>query len=435
MARFDSKQTPYGGMINNKPIETGPHLMVSGMTGSGKTTRVLAPAAMFWRGPRVIVSSKTDFLRWCVQKGIARRGPLYVMDLAGELHDDFDWLHNTTYQRVHSDPTYLVHDDDTALDMATLLMKLGSLGSGSSASGGSGDDAFWKTLTVDSLATLLLAGRAEGSGIEWTLQAMRKYNRDSEDDFSPSWETAAGIVGDTSFHTESLIALLRLDDKIRDSAAATMKAGLSPWLRTTVRGRPGSEPFVPEMLESDDAEPTLAIIAPAVGVAAGAAVGALQTIVNHWRLGVERGLDRVLFAIDEAVNTSPMPDLPTYITEARGLGIACVIAVQSTKQLRIRWDEAQANTLRECTPCLLVLRGAPEFEALEAAAKWAGEQDTQRESIDAQGHRSFSQERLPKRTAMQLLPPTVNQGRLLIGGMEGKLVDLPGIWNMGPATG
>ncbi|TLP73304.1 hypothetical protein [Nesterenkonia sphaerica] len=82
------------------PVETAPHVLVSGPTGRGKTTRVLAPGALMWRGPRVIVSSKTDYLKWLVDYGIHQRGPLYVLDLAGELDDDSEWLQGVDYQRV-----------------------------------------------------------------------------------------------------------------------------------------------------------------------------------------------------------------------------------------------------------------------------------------------------------------------------------------------
>lgn len=426
------QQTPYGGCHQDHPgvpVETAPHLLVSGPTSVGKTTRVLAPAALLWQGPRVIVSSKTDYLKWLVTKGIGRRGPVYIMDLAGELDESFDWLQDADYQMVTSDPCSLIDNDDDALAMASLLMKVGSLGASDGADSGGGNDAFWQTQAAQPLACLLLAGKESGEGISWALRAASKPAKDDDEDTSPSWANAYDLIADTSFHAGKLDAVAQLDPKLRDSISATMEAGLKPWALTNVRGAGRKTvPFSPAMLEGPG-EPTLAVIAPADGVAAGAAVGAIETVIRHWRRGIERGLDRILLSIDEAVNTAPLPKLPTYITEARGLGVACMIAVQSTNQMELRWGEAGAKVLREVFPAALVLKGAPEKDLLENAAWWDGEHDEWRESIDVNSNKSLSAERAPRTHATDLLPASVEEGRLLLFGQKGHMVDLPGIWN------
>ncbi|SMX99076.1 type IV secretory system conjugative DNA transfer family protein [Brevibacterium linens] len=432
-AEINEKQTPYAGSIDGVPVETAPHVLVSGPTGRGKTTRILSMGAVQWVGPRVIVSSKTDLLKWIVKKGIAGRGPLFVMDLAGELDPSFNWLQGVDYQMVTSDPTSLIANDDDALAMASLLMKVGSLGASDGGDSGSGDDAFWQTQAAQPLAALLLAGKASGKGIAWTVRAASKTVKDDENDDSPSWANAYELVEKNSFHAESLNAVVDMEAKLRDSVIATMKAGLAPWLLTNVRGQRGSVPFAPSMLEGPS-EPTLAIIAPSDGVAAGAAVGAIETVIRHWRRGVEHGLPRVLLSIDEAVNTAAIPKLPTYITEGRGLGVACVIAVQSTNQMELRWGSVGAKVLREVFPAFLILDGAPEFEALELAEKWSGEHDVWRETINADQTRTMTAEKAPRRTVSEMLPGSVEEGRLLLYGKEGKLVQLPGIWNLPDAA-
>lgn len=426
-----AQQTPYGGCDPARPgtpVVTAPHILVSGPTGRGKTTRILAPGAIMWRGPRVIVSSKTDYLKWLVEKGIAQRGRVYVLDLGGELDPGFPWLRGVGYQMVTSDPCALIASDDDALAMSSLLMKVGSLGASDGAGGG--DDAFWQTLSTQVLAALLLAGRDSGGGIDWTLRAAGRLKGESPEDPAPSWSRAYALISETSRHAPDLLAKMEMDAKLRDSVTATMQAGLAPWLLSTVAGREGDDatPFAPRMLEGEG-EPTLAIIAPADGVAAGAAVAVIETIIRHWRRGVERGLPRVLLSIDEAVNTAPIPKLPTYITEARGLGVACVIAVQSTNQMKLRWGDAGANVLREVFPAVLILEGAPERELVEMASWWSGETDRWTESIDASSGRSLSAERAQRVSAQSLLPRTVEQGRLLLYGQPGMMVDLPGIWN------
>ena len=426
-----TQQTPYGGCApgTGKPATTAPHILISGPTGSGKSARVLSVGALLWRGPRVVVSSKTDLAKLLVEKGIHKRGPVYIMDLAGELDPSFEWLQGVDYQMVVSDPCALIEGDDDALAMASLLMKVGALGASDSGDVGGGNDAFWQTLAAQPMAALLLAGKASGEGISWAVRAAAKAEAE-EGDNSPSWPAALDLIQDTSSHAPDLLAVAGMDAKLKDSLTATMKAGFTPWLLNNVTGK-GQDviPFSPSMLEGPG-EPTLAVVAPADGVAAGAAVGAVETIIRHWRKGIERGLDRVLLAVDEAVNTCYLPKLPTYVTEARGLGIACMIAVQSTRQMKLRWGEKGAEVLREVFPAHLILRGAPEKELLEAAAWWDGEEDVLRDSIGADQRKSASYERAPRTHPTDLLPRDVTVGRLLLYGQKGIEVELPGIWEL-----
>lgn len=426
-AAAHAQQTPYAGCHNGVPVETAPHVLVTGPTGRGKTTRVLAPGALLWHGPRVLVSSKTDFMKITIDKGLAQRGAIYVMDLAGEVDDDIDWMPEGAI-RVASDPTALIQNDDDALAMAALLMKVGALGASDGGGGGGSGDAFWQTLAAQPMAALLLAGQASGEGIDWSVRAAGRAAGETPEDSTPSWVAAMALIGETSRHAADLESVIGMDPKLKDSLTATMKSGLTPWLLSTVTGVPGTVPFTPKMLEGPG-EPTLYITAPADGVAAGAAVAVVEMIIRHWRRGVERGLPRILLSIDEACNTCPLPKLPTYITEARGLGVACVIAVQSTNQMVLRWGQDGAKVLREVFPAALVLHGAPEREMLENAAWWDGEHDVWRESIDSNQAKSLSAERAPRTTATSLLPQNLEQGRLLLYGQKGEMVELPGIWD------
>lgn len=424
------QQTPYAGLdAEGRQVETGPHVLVSGPTGGGKTLRVLVPGALLWRGPRVLVSSKTDFMKQTVTRGLSARGATMVMDLADAVDWDAPWLRAARVQRVLSDPTTLIDGDDAAVDMATLLMQTGSLGASDSGSGGGGggDDAFWRTLATQPLAALLVAARASGGGIAWATRAVGRPTTDPGHESEPSWPAAIDLIGDSSRHAAALEDLTGTEQRQRDSVTATMRAGLAPFIRDSVTGG-GGRPFDPAMLEGSG-EPTLHIIAPATGVAAGAAVAVVETIIRHWRKGVERGLPRVLLAVDELCNTCPLPGLPHHVTEARGLGVAIIAAVQSSHQLELRWGETGARVLRETFPAALVLEGAPEKELLEAAAWWVGERDVQRESIDDAGRRTITTEHVPALAAQDLRPHSLEEGRLLLHGQAGHMVRVPGIWD------
>lgn len=432
-----TQQMPYAGCLRdpetNKLValaKTGPHVMGIGPTGKGKSARWLGVGSINWRGPRVLVSSKTDFMKMTVERGLDKRGPIYVLDLAGEIEDDFDWLQGVKYTRVVSDPTALINNDDEAMDMASLIMKMGSIGAGGKGDAG-GNDSFWKTLSAQPLAALLLAGKASGEGIGWTVQATGRPAGETADDPTPSWVAGVKLLqGEhASFHASELGNSVGMEDKMRDSMTATMKAGLAPWLMSTVRGGESAVPFHPSMLEGPG-EPTLYITSPANGAAAGAAVAAIEMIIRHWRKGTEQGLRRVLLAIDEFANVAPIPDIDKYLSEARGLGVACMLALQSSTQLYHRFGESQGKAILDVCPAILLLNGSAEFELLEIASKWSGEHDVWRKSIDYQQHETLTAERVPVRSVSELLPRSEDVGRLLLDKQEGHQVELPGIWQI-----
>lgn len=432
-----TQQMPYGGCLRaegtNKLVpveETGPHVMCIGPSGKGKTARWLGPGTVKWRGPRVLVSSKTDFMELTIQRGLDKRGPVFLLDLAGELQEDVEWMQDVQFTRVVSDPTALIRDDDEAMAMAALILQMGTIGAGG-GKGGGGGDSFWQTLSAQPLAALLMAGKASGDGINWVVRAAGRTMGETPEDETPSWVAAIKLLqGEfASYHAAELGNAVGMEDKLRDSMIATMKAGLAPWLLSTVRGDEDSVPFHPRMLEGPG-EPTFYITSPADGAAAGAAVAVIEMIIRHWRLGVQRGLPRILLAIDEFANVAPIPNIDRYLSEARGLGVACMLALQSSTQLFDRFGESKGKAILDVCPAILLLNGSAEFDLLEIASKWSGEHDVWRMSMDAQERISKTAERVPVRSVHELLPRSQKVGRLLIDKQAGHEVELPGMWEI-----
>ncbi|MDK8768956.1 TraM recognition domain-containing protein [Corynebacterium freneyi] len=417
--------TPYGGLVAHKtaggaaqltPAQTAPHLLVSGPTGVGKSRRVLGPGILMWGGPVVAVSSKPDLIELCLAGRHERPGArTYVLDLSGEVPDD-DLPADV--QKVVVDPVALITCDDDAIDLATILMQSGAAGAGGGTGGKSGD-AFWENISTAPLAALLRAAGADG--IAWAREAVSRVEpADPEDTEQPSWLNAVGRLESGS---PMLAAELRsageLDGKMRDSIAVTMKSAVAPWLRSTVVGRGTEIVFTPALLEHPAA--TLFVVAPATGVAAGAAVACIDTISKRWRANQTEKvkLPRLLMVVDELCNTMPWPKLPVVVTESRAMGIHLLVAVQATSQLAKRYGKEGMDELRQVFPATLLLVGAPEKEMLEQAAWWAGQAERQKVSVDSIGRQTQSSERADVITASDLLPRSIDEGRLLRGRRPG----------------
>ncbi len=410
---FKPKPTPFGGFIDGHPAVSGPHLLISGPSGVGKSRRVIAPAVLMWQGPVVAISSKPDLIDLTLEKRLSwgGHGCTYVLDLSGEVPDS---VLPDGVEKVVIDPVALITDDDEALDLTSVLMKAGSAGASSAAKGDDGS-AFWETVATAPLAGILRAAGADG--IAWARSAVgRVMPADPDDTEQPCWMNAADRLMQMGavMLAEELVSASQLDDKMRDSVSVTMKSALAPWWRSTVIGR-GERPFVPAMLENKRS--TLFIVAPATGVAAGAAVACVDAISAHWRAGQTRPkpLVHLLIACDEFCNTLPWAKAPVVVTEARAMGISLLVAVQATSQFARRYGRDGMDELRDVFPSILVLTGAPEKEILEKAAWAHGRSERHKVSTDHNGHQSQSSELADTFHGSDLLPKDIDHGRLLRG--------------------
>ncbi|OBA40778.1 type IV secretory system conjugative DNA transfer family protein [Gordonia sp. 852002-51296_SCH5728562-b] len=414
---FKPKPTPFGGFIDGEPAVTGSHLLVSGPSGVGKSRRVIIPAILMWQGPVVAISSKPDLIDMALQQRLAwgGSGRTYVLDLSGSVPDD---VLPEGVTRVVADPVALVIDDDSAIDMSTILIQTGSAGAGD---GSAKSDPFWDTISTAPLAALIRA--AGPDGIAWARAAVGRVEApvveegEEPDTTSPCWVNAIGRLEGmgSDMLAEELAGAAKLSDKMRDSVLATMKSAVAPWWRRDVVGPEGTTPFTPAMLEHPRS--TLFMIAPADGVAAGAAVGVVDTISAHWRRAqtAPEPLPHLLIAVDELCNTLPWKKLPVVVTEARAMGIAVLAAVQATKQFSRRFGHDIMEELRAVFPSVLVLCEADEKEMLERAAWSHGRGERHKVSTDHAGRQSQSSELVETLHGSDLLPQDIDHGRLLRG--------------------
>jgi type IV secretion system protein VirD4 len=144
-------------------------------------------------------------------------------------------------------------------------------------------------------------------------------------------------------------------------------------------------------------------------------------ISKRWRANQTEPvkLPRLLMVVDELCNTMPWSKLPTVVTESRAMGIHLLVAVQATSQLAKRYGSDGMAELREVFPAVLLLVGAPEKEMLERAAWWAGQSERQKVATDHLGRQSQSAEKVDALVATDLLPRSMDEGRLLRGSRPG----------------
>ncbi len=385
------------------------HLLVSGPTGSGKSRRVLAPAALMHDGPVVMVSSKPDLLDLVAQGRIdaGGHGRTYLLDFSGAVQDSSlpDGM-----EKVYLDPCMLIASDDKATDIALML-----IGKPSSR------DPFWDLASSTILAGVLRAAGTDG--VKWALAAMSTFHyapmhpveavkakaaagefgnphdpdefdedaylvelaaAESRSDLSlwsaagtdalpefdcsePNWFNAAArlqLLGSTGLAQQLRAGLFSPADKMIGSYANICLNAMRAWVRESTMPPEGARLVDYELLTHPRA--TLFIVSPAGGAASSAAVATLDALASRWRDNQSEDvrLDELLFVIDELTNTAVWPNLPVVVSEARSMGLRVVAALQSTTQLARAYDSMTMEELRRIFPSVLLLSGSSETELM-----------------------------------------------------------------------
>ncbi|MBU8817530.1 type IV secretory system conjugative DNA transfer family protein [Mycolicibacterium goodii] len=243
----------------------------------------------------------------------------------------------------------------------------------------------------------------------------------------PSWWDARPYFASIPWSAlpTRLERIATLSDRQRDSVALGMSAALFPWVYESVR-RQDLPVFDPMWL--NDPQANLFILAEPEGGGVGAALPLVQAIVSIWRRKSSMDLldHNLMLTIDELTNTLPLPTLDILVSEARGLGINLLVALQAAQQIAHRYDPIFMETLLRIFPAMLVMHGSAEMEMLEQGSLWSGITTRSKESLDqTTGNRLISLEEGPRFTAQELQPRAQYRGRLLYRGSAGIEVELP----------
>ncbi|WP_325096846.1 type IV secretory system conjugative DNA transfer family protein [Mycolicibacterium vinylchloridicum] len=398
--------------------DSGPMVLVSAPTGTGKTRSVLAPAAVLWGGPVVVLSSKDDLFQLVAQR---RYGPHALVDLRPDYDATYPGITVTSF-----DPIKLITSPDRAVTTCNTMMQMSAVGMGSSADSVT-DAGVWEANTEPTLSAMLYAAALIGEGIDWVLLAVDNMAWDDEKlPTAPGWQAAAHAVQHIPLFYNAIRRTLDMDPKQRDSIALTMRKAVSPWMRLSLRGIQ-ADPFDPEFL--DDPSATLSVLVSAEGSIAGAAVTLLEDLIKVWKGKTARGEmhHRLLIVIDEATNVAPMPALIRHVGEARGFGVNFVLALQASSQFDVVYGSAYAKALRDIFPAALILFGAPEMDILRRAEEWTPLTTRRQETFDqATGSKTLSSNTDSTLNYRRLLPANRNRARLVItgtAGVETELVD------------
>ncbi|CAL8898176.1 hypothetical protein KVA01_08540 [Kocuria varians] len=367
-------------------------ILLVGAPRSGKGLFLVIPAILDAPAAVVTTSTRPDNVTACLR---ARRriGPVAVFDpqhLAGGLPAGLRWS-----------PIRGCESPQTAMIRAAGLASA----TGLSAGGVEGGD-FWEGKTKAALQALLhaaaLDGRSPAELFRWTLDPT----------------SAADAVAILTNHpqaatgwADSLASMLDADPRTRDSiwqgVSLSLAALADPRVLEAVSPADGEE-FDPEAFIQQRG--TLFLLATGAGAGNSAALVAalVEDLVETARRLAARStgarLDPpMLLALDEIGNLSPLPSLPTLMSEGGGSGITTLAVLQSLAQARDKWNEHQAGAIWDSSIVKILLGGASNSRDLQDLSTLIGERDELTDSTTVGDYGSRSNQRSVRRVA--ILPP------------------------------
>jgi type IV secretory pathway TraG/TraD family ATPase VirD4 len=282
-------------------LDRGHSLLVVGPTQAGKTTSLVVPAILSWRGPVVVTSVKNDVVG-ATATWRRTRGVVQLVEPGRDAGLTWDPLEGTVGLRH-------------ALRVAQSLTHESS-----------GDTAFWNSLAVKLLAGLFVAARQRHASI-FDVADVVESRRWSE------WISYEA----SSPHEAMLRSFLDYEAKTLDSVVTTAETMLLPWRFRQPTAR------VSDVL---DGENTLYLCSTRGEQAAYEPLfrGALRSVVEEQQRRYDEGhAHALLLVLDEAATVASLDELDQLAATSSGLGVTLVTVVQDFAQLVARWGPRAAT--------------------------------------------------------------------------------------------
>lgn len=355
-------------------------MLLIGPPRSGKTLQLVVPFILDAPGAVLTTSTRPDTLA-ATLRARQRRGPVAVFDpqsLAPGVPAGLRWS-----------PVRGCADPLTAMIRARGLAA--GTGFGSVENG-----SFWQGKTEVAIQSLLHAAALDDRDTralyQWTL--------------SPSAAADAvnilrSSTGAADGWAEALDAMIQADPRTRDSiwhgVSLAFASLADPRVLAAVSPSP-QEQFDPAKFLREHGSLYLLATGAGSGAAAALVAALVEDIVETARhlAAASPGarLDPpLLLALDEIANLSPLPSLPTLMSEGGGSGITTLPVLQSLAQARSRWNEHAATVIWDAAIVKIILGGGSHTRDLADISALLGERDetTASTSMDRGGGKSWQQ--------------------------------------------
>ena len=355
------------GWMNRRLVQSPPedNVLAFGVQRSGKTSALVVPTLLTWRGAAVATSTKEELVR-LTGRHRSSYGPVYVF---APLDDDTAWLDCLGLRAVTWNPLVECVSAGAAAELADVF----------TSSGKGSESSHWYLSAANLLTALFLLEHDSGGDLAAVLSDL---NRTPLNGYTVLANQAGGVAGDI------LSGFAATPDKEAGSIISTARSSLSLWLdervaRATAIAAPGSGLDLDELLGLGG---TLYLVAPAEEAErcrplfSGLLAGLLRraTLRARQQGGVLQ--PRLLLALDEVANFARVPRLASYVSTGPGQGIQSLLCFHDLAQLEGGYGPEQARTVWNNCRARLLLPGQGDLKTLDHFSRAMGSETVEYES-------------------------------------------------------
>ena len=346
----------HDGRLLQSPAED--NVLLFGVQRSGKTSTVVVPTLLGWRGAVVATSTKEELVSLTAPYR-GRIGPLWVF---APLDRDHLWMDRLGLRPATWNPLDAIDSCGAASELADHF----------TAAGKRGASAHWY-LAASSLITGLAVCERERGGDMRSL--LMRLNRTA----SSEYLGLSAVVEDLTA-AELLVAFAITPDREAGSIASTARSSLSLWTDERIAAATASGPHALDLDRLLAASGTLYLVAPAEEAERCRPLfsALLSTLLRRAtsRARAQGGVlsPRLLLALDEAANFARIPRLAGYASSGPGQGIQLLLGYHDLAQVEAAYGEAAARTIWNNCRARLLLPGQGDIKTLELFSRAIGDE-------------------------------------------------------------
>lgn len=344
------------GRLLQSPAED--NVLLFGVQRSGKTSTVVVPTLLGWKGAVVATSTKEELVSLTADHR-GRIGPLWVF---APLDRDHLWMERLGLQPATWNPLEAADSCGAASELADHF----------TAAGKRGASAHWY-LAASSLITGLAVCERERDGDMRSL--LMRLNRTA----SSEYIGLSAVVEDATA-AELLVAFAMTPDREAGSIASTARSSLSLWTDERVAYATTSGPHALDLDRLLADAGTLYLVAPAEEAERCRPLfsALLSTLLRRAtsRARAQGGLlsPRLLLGLDEAANFARIPRLAGYASSGPGQGIQLLLGYHDLAQVEAAYGEAAARTIWNNCRARVLLPGQGDIKTLELFSRAIGDE-------------------------------------------------------------
>jgi type IV secretion system protein VirD4 len=334
------------------------NVLLFGVQRSGKTSTVVVPTLLGWRGAVVATSTKEELVALTAlhRQGL---GPVWVF---APLDRDHSWIESLGLRAATWNPLDAVEDCASASELADHF----------TAEGKRGTSTHWY-LAASSLITGLAVCERERGGDMRSL--LMRLNRTA----SSEYFGLSAVVEDTTA-AELLIAFANTPDREAGSIASTARSSLSLWTDERVATATQSSPQSLDLDRLLAQGGTLYLVAPAEEAErcrplfSALLLSLLRRATTRARALGGVLSPRLLLALDEAANFARIPRLAGYASSGPGQGIQLLLCYHDLAQVESGYGAEAARTIWNNCRARLLLPGQGDLKTLELFSRAIGDE-------------------------------------------------------------